>query len=107
MPPQAGKAALRRPISAARRKRRQRRGQFIGFAAARAVDMRIGHIGLGIRPGKARADKAADMRKSLLASGFTQGVVIKAFEHMALFDAAAQAVVEIVLRPVVHHPIAA
>ncbi|EFE49714.1 hypothetical protein NEIELOOT_01457 [Neisseria elongata subsp. glycolytica ATCC 29315] len=53
------------------------------------------------------ADKAAHFDKGDFAVLLAQGVVIEAGQDMAFFDAAAQAVVEIVLRFVMNHPVAA
>ena len=69
--------------------------------------MRIRHVHAVRRCGEAFAEEAAHGREGQLALLFAEGVVIEARQDVALFDVAAEVVIEVVLRFVVHHPVVA
>ncbi|EHM49758.1 hypothetical protein HMPREF9080_02949 [Cardiobacterium valvarum F0432] len=69
--------------------------------------MRTRHVHAVRRCSEAFAQEAAHGREGQLALFFAEGVVIEAGQDVALFDVAAEVVIEVVLRFVVHHPVVA
>ena len=94
--------AVERPPQAAQAIARQRRRQFVRFHAAGTRQMCGGDVHRLPGCGKALADEGTDECEGALAFGFAEGVVVETGQDVARFVLAAEAVVEVVLRLMLH-----